>query len=152
MPAAAAVITSAGVAFATSATLPATHDSTGFAALTFIPIGEVVDGGSAGKNYNKVDHSPLSEREVLSIKGSYTQGTRTLELGKILIDAGQIALATGLDSDLPYAFSLTMQNGDVYYFIATVDSFTLNIGTIDSIVGSTVALAQRKETIEVPLP
>jgi len=150
MPAASNVITAAGATFATSSALPATHDIAGFVALTFVDVGEVVDGGSAGKTFNKVDHSPLSEREVLSLKGSYTQGVRSLELGKDIADLGQIELQAGLESDLPYAFSITMQNGDIYYFIATVDSFTLNLGTIDSIVGATVALAQCLATVEDP--
>ena len=146
------VITAAGAVFAASATLPATHDEAGFVALTFTDIAEVVDGGSAGKTYNKVDYSPLGEREVLSLKGSFTQGVRTLQLGRDTIDAGQILLLAALDVDVAYAFRITFQNGDIMYFTATVDSYTDDIGTVDTVVGSTVSIAQCQETIRVPAP
>ena len=149
MPAASNVYTAAGTVFAISATLPATHTIAGFEALSFTDVGEVVDGGSGGKTYNKVDHSPLGEREVLSVKGSYTQGTRDLSLGRDINDAGQAIVLDALDSDSAYAFKITFQNGDINYVTATVDSYTDDIGTIDSIVGSSVSTAQCNPTIRL---
>lgn len=149
MPDISRVYTAAGTQFAVSATLPASHDIPGFQALTFTDIGELVDGGSGGKVFNKVDHSPLGEREVLSLKGSFTQGTRDLELGRDILDAGQNVLLAGLESDNAYAFRITFQNGDLIYVTATIDSYTDNIGTIDSIVGASVSLAQRNPTIRL---
>lgn len=145
------VYTAAGTKFliSTLLTTPATHDIAGFEALSYQLIGEVVDGGSAGKTYNKTDHSPLSEREVLSLKASFTQGIRTLQLGRDLIDAGQKLVAQGLDIDTPIAFKVIFQNGDVNYLIATIDSYTDDIGTIDSVVGSSVSIAQRRDTIRL---
>lgn len=149
MPAESNVYTAAGTQFAVSASLPATHDIFGFEALTFTDIGEIVDGGSAGKTYNKVDHSPLGNREVLSLKGSFSQGNRDLELGRDLLDAGQALLLQGLDSDSAYSFRITFQNGDIIYVTATIDSYTDNIGTIDSIVGASVSLAQCNPTVRL---
>jgi hypothetical protein len=143
------VYTAAGTKFAISLDLPATHTIAGFAALTYTDIGEIVDGGSAGKTYNKTDHSPLGEREVLSLKASFTQGTRTLGLGRDLLDAGQALLVQALDIDTPVSFRITYQNGDVSYITATVDSYTDDIGTIDSIVGTTVSIAHRNATIRL---
>ena len=147
MPASSNVITAAGTQFAISAALPATHDLDGFTALSYTDIGEIVDGGSAGKTFNKVDHSSLGNREVLSLKGSYTQGIRTLQLGRDISDAGQDIVLDALDSDNAYSFRVTYQNGDIDYLTATVDSYTDDIGTIDTIVGSTVAVAQCQLTI-----
>lgn len=147
MPASSNVYTAAGTQFAISAALPATHDLAGFTALSFTDIAEVVDGGSAGKTFNKVDHASLGAREVLSLKGSYTQGIRTLQLGRDISDAGQDLVLEALDSDNAYSFRITYQNGDIDYVTATVDSYTDDIGTIDTIVGSTVALAQCQATI-----
>lgn len=147
MPATSNVITAAGTVFAISATLPAVHDISGFVALTFLDIAEVVDGGSAGKTFNKVDHSPLGEREVLSLKGSFTQGIRALSLGRDITDVGQAAILAALEVDPAVAFQITYQNGDVDFLTATVDSYTDDIGTIDSIVGSSVSLAQCNPTV-----
>lgn len=152
MPAVSNVITAAGLQLAISAVLPATHDQAGFAALTFIDIAEVVDAGSSGKTFNKVDHSPLGRREVLSKKGSFTQGVRSLSLGRDITDAGQIAILAALDVDKAVAFSATYQNGDINYYTATVDSYTDDDGTIDTIVSSTVSLAQCNPTIRVAAP
>ena len=142
MPAQSNVYSAAGTVFAISATLPATHTIAGFEALSFTDIGEVLDGGSGGKTFNKVDYSPLGNREVLSVKGSFTQGTRDLSLGRDINDAGQSLVLDALDSDAAYSFKITFQNGDINYYTATVDSYTDDIGTIDSIVGSSVSTYQ----------
>ena len=152
MPATSNVITAAGAVFAVDAALPATHDQAGFAALSWTDIAEVVDGGAAGKTFNKVDHTPLGNRETLSLKGSFTQGIRTLQLGRDVVDPGQVILLAALDTDPAVSFRITFQNGDIVYFTATVDSYTDDIGTIDSIVGSTVAIAQCNPTIRVTAP
>ena len=144
------VYTAAGTVFAISATLPATHDIAGFEAIsTFVTIAEVVDGGGGGKTFNMTDHSPLGEREVLSLKASFTQASRDWSLGRDTNDPGQALLIAANDSDNPYSFSMTFQNGDVNYFTATVNSYTDDVGTIDSIVGSSIATSQRKDTIRL---
>jgi hypothetical protein len=149
MPASSNVKTAAGVQFAVSAALPATHTIAGFEALSFTDIAEIVDGGSAGKTYNKVDHSSLGNREVLSLKGSFTQGIRTLQLGRDISDAGQDLILTGLDSDAAFSFRITYQDGDIDYVTATIDSYTDDIGTQDTIVGATTAIAQCQKTIRL---
>lgn len=149
MPATSNVKTAAGVQFAISAALPATHTIAGFEALSFTDIAEIVDGGSAGKTFNKVDHSPLGNREVLSLKGSFTQGIRTLQLGRDISDPGQDLILEGLDSDNAFSFRITYQDGDIDYVTATIDSYTDDIGTQDTIVGATTALAQCNPTIRL---
>ena len=144
------VITAAGTVFAVSAVLPATHDIAGFFALTFADVAEVVDGGSAGKTFNTVPHSPLGEREVNNLKGSFTQGTRTLQLGRDIADPGQVLILAGLEVDTAYSFEITYQNGDIDYFTARILSYTDDIGTIDTIVGSSVTLEQCNDTVRDP--
>ena len=139
----------AGCQFAISAVLPASHNIPGFEALSFTNIGEIVDGGSAGKTYNTVEHSPLNLREVISRKGSFTQGTRDLSLGRDIIDAGQDLVLTALNIDTNQAFRILYQNGDIDYITATVNSFTDEIGTQDTIVSATVSLSQEDETIRM---
>lgn len=134
------VITAAGAQLAVSASLPAAHTIDGFTALSFTDVAEVVDLGEAGKTYNIVEHSPLGEREVLRLKGSYNQGDRSISLGRDITDAGQQLLIAGNDSDNAYSFRITLQNGDIIYFTALVNGYTDAIGTIDSIIGSNLTL------------
>lgn len=148
MPATNQVITAADTSIAVFLGLPATHDLVGFSALTYVDIGEIVDGGSAGKTFNKVDHSPLGTSEVLRLKGSYTQGDRSLVLGRDTRDAGQSLIVTkGVRMRTAVSFRITYQNLDVEYFTATIDSYTDDIGTIDSVVQSSVTLAVCNEVV-----
>lgn len=149
MPAASKVITAAGTQFAISAALPATHTIAGFEALSFTDIAEIVDGGTAGKTFNKVDHPSLGRRETLSLKGSFVQGIRTLQLGRDISDPGQGLILEALDSDDAFSFRVTYQNGDIDYLTATVDSYTDDINTVDTIVGSTTAIAQCQKSIRL---
>ena len=143
------VYTAAGTVFSISASLPAAHTIAGFEALTYTPIAEVVDGGSGGKQYNLVDHSELGEREVKQVKGSFTQGTRELSLGRDINDAGQRIILDALDDDNLYSFKILYQNGDINYVTARVTSYTDEIGTIDSIISSKVGTAQENESLRL---
>lgn len=149
MPAASKVITAAGAQLAVSATLPSAHTIDGFAALTFTDVAEVVDLGEAGKVYNIVEHSPLGEREVLRLKGSYTQGDRSISLGRDITDAGQKILVAANDADTAYAFRITLQNGDLIYYTALVNGYTDAIGTIDSIISSNITLLVCQDVFRV---
>lgn len=135
------VYSAAGTQFAVSATLPATHTIAGFEALSFTDIAEIVDGGSNGREYNEVTHSPLGRREVLVTKGSYTEGTQDLSLGRDLVDAGQAILQIASKSDNAYSFRITFQNGDIDYLTARVMSYVTEIGSVDTIVSATAGVA-----------
>jgi hypothetical protein len=130
------VRTSAGTTLSVSATAPATYDNTGFAALSFTAIGELVDLGSFGKKYNLVSFSPLGDRKVVKRKGSYNNGTLSLKLGSSPTDAGQIAMQTGSTSDNSYSFKVTTQSGSIFYFSGQIMSWMLEIGSVDQIMGA----------------
>ena len=149
-----ASMTAAGTSFYISATLPTTHDATGFAALTYTLVGEVTDGGSGmGRVYNEVTHSPLSNREVQIRKGSYRSGSLDLQMALDDDDAGQVMLNQALISDNNYAFKVSYQNGAIRYFKAQTMSFAENIGTIDNIVTAAATLAINDGgVVKVPAP
>ena len=142
--------TNAGSVLAISATLPATHDSNGFSALSFTNIAEVVDlGNGGGRTYTVVNHSPLAKREVVRLKGSFQQGDRAIQLASDISDAGQTLLDDALKSDNLYSFSITFNNGDVYYFTAYNTGGDEQNGTSDAIVGLTATLTQCNDTMKV---
>ena len=68
---AALVQTTAGATIGISATLPATNDAAGYAALTFSLIGEVTDLGEFGREYATVTHNPIASRRTIKRKGSF---------------------------------------------------------------------------------
>ena len=130
------VRTSAGTTLSVSASAPATYDNTGFAALSFTAVGELVDLGSFGKKYNLVSFSPLGDRKVVKRKGSYNNGTLALKMGSAPTDAGQIAMQTGSTSDNSYSFKVQTQSGSIFYFSGQIMSWMLEVGSVDQIMGA----------------
>ncbi len=139
--AASAVETVAGTKIGIAAAAPATFDVTGYSALTFSDIGEITDGGEHGREYAEVTHKPIGNRSTQKFKGSFNEGTKTLQLAISPADAGQVLAKAALGSDAPYSFSVTYQGGDVDYFQARVMSFKKATGNVDSIRSATIQLS-----------
>ena len=141
--------TSAGTTIAISAALPATYNSTGFAALTYTTIGEITDAGEFGKEYNLVTHNPLADRKTYKRKGSYNNGSMTLQMGRVPDDAGQVLLLAAQDSDDSYSFKITLQDGTVNYFTGQVMSYRTSIGSVDQITSASVTVEVDSDIVEV---
>lgn len=152
MPGATSAFTSAGSSLAISATLPVSLTATAYAVPVYTVIGEVTDAGSLGRTYNIVNHNPLATRGTVKIKGSFDDGTMTVQLAYAPGDAGQVLVETALNSDAFYAFRLTLQDGTIKYFQAQVTSAPVNVGTVDQITGLTVNLSIKSGTIVTKLP
>lgn len=134
------VHSSAGTSLKVSASAPATFDATGYNALTFTTVGEVVDLGEFGREYNLITHNPIATRGTQKLKGSFNEGSISLQLGLDTDDAGQVLLKAAVASDSNYSFLVTTQNGDKYYFQAKAMSFKTGVGSVDSVTSATVSL------------
>ena len=79
-----AVQTTAGTTLSLIATAPATYDAAGFATLStsMKEVGEIVDIGEWGREYNLVTHNPIGDRRTVKLKGSYNDGQIALQLGR----------------------------------------------------------------------
>lgn len=152
MPGATEAFTSAGTTIAISASTPATIDEAGYSPLTFTDIGEVTDGGEHGRTYNIVTHNPLATRGTVKLKGSFDDGTITLQMAYAPGNAGQALLETALDDDEFYAFEITLQDGTIRYFQAMVSGNPINVGGVDSVTSATATLAIKSGTIVTVLP
>jgi len=137
-------MTSAGTSLALVASIPATLDDAGFEALApYTVVGEITDiEGDFGRAYTLATHNPLATRATGKFKGSYDEGSVTLTLALDESDGGQSLMDAALTSDDPYAFKLTMQDGEVLYFQAMVMAFPENYGGVD-------AITSRKATLEI---
>ena len=143
--------TSAGTQIAIGAA-PATYNEAGFVAVSFDQIGEVTDAGEYGKVYNLVTHNPLADRQTKKYKGSYNNGSITLQLAIDELDVGQIAATVALDSDDSYSIKVTKQNGAIDYFTAQVMSFTTSVGSVDSIESGSIQLELDNDVVKVAAP
>lgn len=140
---------SAGTTVAVSASLPAADTATGFGALTYTDIGEIVNTGDFGAQYETVTHVPLADRIVYKFKGSVNYGSLDLQMGRVPSDAGQTILVAALASDNDYSFEVTLQDGTLIYFKGKVMSYTTNVGNNSAITGSTCTIELTSATVEV---
>ncbi len=134
------VQTSAGTVLGIVAGQPATFNEAGYEALTYAAIGEITDGGSHGRAYAEVTHNPIGTRGTQKFKGSFNEGTKTLQMAISEDDAGQIVLKAALNSDNDYSFRVLYPDGAADYFQAKVMSFEKANPSVDSIITATVTL------------
>lgn len=128
-----------------------------YEALSLVEIGEVEDLGEFGDSVSPITFTPLSTRRVNKFKGSFDAGNITLNLGRDVTNAGQLALRNALASDFDYAFKVTLNDagagspGDTtkIYFRGKVMSFTTNVSNVDSITRASVSIAINSEILEV---
>ena len=118
----------------------ASLDSTGFLAKSYQAIGEVTQIGDFGKKFNVIKHMPIGTRYTKKVKGSYDNGSLSIDMAADTADAGQIILATAASVDTSYAFKVVEQDGTTTYFTAQTISFVKKISGVDSVVAMNAAL------------
>jgi hypothetical protein len=123
-----------------AAAQPGTFDAAGYNALGTTLVGEVTNLGDFGREFNLVTHNPINSRGTQKLKGSFNEGSMTVELGLDTDDAGQILMKAAAGSDNDYSFLVTTQNGDKYYFQAKVMSFKVRPGDVNSVLSATAQL------------
>lgn len=142
--------TVANAVLSVSAALPATNTSAGFAALTWTAVGEITDIGSVkGRSYNVATHAPIGSAQQTQKKASYTLPNADFTMGWDEVDAGQIIVEAGANSNATYSFKLVKQDGKIRYFTAQVMSFVEKLGTVDNIVQGQLTLLRQTDTITV---
>ena len=137
------VRSSAGSTLSISAAKPATFDATGYEALMLTEIAEITDLGEFGRVYELITQNTLGSRGTQKFKGSFNEGSMTIQLGSSTGtdgDEGQALARTARDSDADYSFVVTTQNGDQYFFQAKVMSFTTSIGGTASLTNAAINL------------
>ena len=136
-----AVQTAATTEISISASIPATFDAAGYAALVdFDVIGEVTDAGTHGRVYQAVTHNPLGSRGTQKFKGSFNEGTKTIQMALDDEDDGQILAKTALNDDADYSFCVEYPDGSKDFFQAKVMSFQKSASTVDTVITATMDL------------
>jgi len=130
-----------------SASLPATFDATGYAALTFAAIGQVTDWTPGGQVYNVVTSNPIAQRSTDKYKGTFNNGADSITVNRDDDDAGQVIIQAALTNDADQAFEVTYQDGTIDYFTGKVVSFDTVAGGADSIVQKTISLERTRSTV-----
>jgi len=136
------VETVAGSVISISASTPNTFDGAGYAGsgVNWTVVGEITDAGEHGREYALVTHMPINSRGTQKFKGSFSEGSKTLQLGLDNDDAGQVILQAALLSDNDYSFRVVYQGGDTDYFQAKVMSLKKAASSVDTIRSASVTL------------
>jgi hypothetical protein len=81
-----------------SATLPETYDSAGYQSTDFVwtEVGEIEDHGSHGGTKTVTEFIPVATGDVTKVGGSINWGNKSLVLGNLASDAGQVLMRTAL--------------------------------------------------------
>lgn len=144
-----AKMTSTGVELAVVAETPATFDGAGYALLTFVNVGEVIDLPEYGPTVQVVESNPLATGITEKFKGFINFGSTSMGLEIDFDDAGQEILeeaVVGTTKNVRHSFRVTYPDGTIEYYSGKVFSYTRNPGSANSMVGSTAQVE-----IETPI-
>jgi len=142
------VVTSATTTISISTALPATYDTTGFSALTWVPIAEVSQLGVFGGKVSVQKFIPLDTATVIKRAGSVDYGTINMTLAKHT-GADMTDLQTAFNGRTSTAFKVTYPStlGSAY-FTGIVTGLQTNVGNADQILQTTVDIELDNSVIE----
>jgi hypothetical protein len=119
-----------GTCLSVSAAAPATHDATGFAALTWTQVGELESIGEFTINHATVNFTNLCTGKTSVAKGAEEAVTVAVGVALDRDDAGQTLMTTARKSlTAVYSFKIQEANGDIVYFRAHVMSERITGGS-----------------------
>lgn len=127
---------------------PATYTSAGYAALTYIEVGEIDSIGEYGAESALNSRTRLKDGAVKKSKGARNFGALPLTLAMVPGDTGQQALRTTEATQLSYAVVITFPDGTKDYMMCYVMSFKDNIGNAE---GGTIMAASNLEIDTKPI-
>ena len=119
-----------GTCLSVSAAAPATHDATGFAALTWTQVGELESSGEFTIHHATVNFTNLCTGKTSVSKGAEEAVTVAIGVALDRDDAGQTLMTTARKSlTAVYSFKIQEANGDIVYFRAHVMSERITGGS-----------------------
>lgn len=129
-------MTSATTKLYTASAQPGSYTTGGFAALTWVEVGELSNIGDLGGTTTVVQHIPVGTATVVKRSGSVNYGTMNLQ-GARCTDAGQTALKAAFTSKASVSFKIVYPSalGVTEYFTGIVTSAVTAVGTADQILG-----------------
>ena len=110
-----------GAIYGVSASLPATYDAAGYAALTYTTIGSVESCTPFGSNRPVSKFTPINGA-VQNMLGTPDFGSIDLVAGDIPTDAGQIIMTAAEVSGAHHSVKVIYTDGEVFYFDVLVAS------------------------------
>lgn len=104
-----------GAVIACVANTPATIDSAGFGALTYVTIGNIVEFGEVGDTSNDITIETLAGR-VAHVNGAKDGGEISFTFAIDGADSGQTILKNNSNTNTEVSFKITDPDGGITYF------------------------------------
>ena len=138
-----------GATIAISATLPATYDGSGYGStlMVYTTIGEVENHGEHGITVGTTTFTPVGTAVVTKIKTTKDYGNKSLALGNVPANAGQILLDTAVESYNHYSVKITYPLGDgevtaeIHYLDVLVTKNVIQDGSVSDVRKRSVEFA-----------
>lgn len=131
------VETIAGATLAISSALPASYDQAGYESTdvipTYTPVGQIENHGTHGVKGTIVEFTPVDTAVVAKMKGSRNYGTKSLTIGDLPGDAGQVILKAASESNNHYSVKITYPDGTVHYLDVIVADFEYANGSVNDV-------------------
>jgi hypothetical protein len=102
-----------GATLAISATLPATYDSAGYTAtaMVYTAIGQVEDFGNHGVKKTITTFVDVATATTQKVPGAKDYGKKTVMVGNIPADVGQVIIDTAVESTAHFSLKVTYPLG-----------------------------------------
>ena len=122
---------------------------------TFVTVAGITNFAEFGRQYERGTFNPVGDRRTRKYKGSYDEGSFTIDLARDLTDSGQTQLSTAVNSDDPKKMQIKLDdsggtNPTTFEFDALVMSFTTNIGGTSDFVSGQVQIEIVSDIAETP--
>ncbi len=129
------VVTLSGATLSISATLPPTYDAAGYDStdVLFTEVGQVEDHGAHGVKAAISKFTPVATAVVAKVKGSKDYGTKSIKLGNVAGDAGQIIMKAASESNNHYSIKIAYPDGEKHFLDVLVSEYSYTDGTVDSV-------------------
>lgn len=148
-----AVMTSTGTKIFVSAASPATRDSTGYAALTYNEVKEIVSISAFGVSRDPVEVRTLSSGALQSYKGHANYGAVSGEMNYDSEDTGQnLVRANILDNVAELSVKVLLPDGSIVYSGGMSFNGQRNPGSANSMIGSSFEIRFNHPPVEVAAP
>lgn len=136
------VVTNSGAILAISASLPESYDSAGYEStdMVYTAVGEVEDHGAHGVTAAITKFTPVDTAVVAKVKGSKDYGSKTIMLGNIAGNAGQVIMKAASESNNHYSVKVTYPDNEKHYLDVLVSKYEFQDGTVDAVRKISAAL------------
>lgn len=137
------VTTASGVTISLTAAQPASYDEAGYDTLfTTAPIpskiGELIGGPELKRMYQLISYNLMDRKSTEKHKGSFDDGSFTLNLVYDYEDDGQLIAQEALDSANAYSAMISLPNGVRAFFQMKVFGFGFGAPDANQMVGATM--------------